>query len=256
MKIFTYVRTLWHEFWNRQPDRLLIENPTQKPEANSFVAPWPEMNERMSGWSTPKCYFGHMVKSNKKLWVYNVSRVSHKVDHPMLGDVTIPANTTRKRYSMWTSFPEYVMETNYNINTDEMYTYSIAGEYFVNDLINPDCVLHCETVVGRTAIGRDLSVRGIFWSYNNPPKPAEVNAAVESMETFYTNLLQKIAISYEACLITEKSVEQEMKECNINAAQAVHNLRNSSIASEVTPEHHAAAEYFKVTTPWHPVVRG
>src|ERR1035437_5213583 len=120
--------------------------PTQKLEANCVVTPRPEMNERMGVWQTPSMSLVSQCKYGKKLWVYNVSRVDHKFGHPMLGKVTIPANTTRKRYSMWTSFPEVVMGTNYNIDTDEMYTYPIAGEYFVNDLITPDNVLGCKTI--------------------------------------------------------------------------------------------------------------
>ena len=164
MKFFRNLRALWQELLREytvgipakvEPSENKIEItafemyvpvPTQKLEANCVVTPRPEMNERMGVWQTPSMSLVSQCKYGKKLWVYNVSRVDHKFGHPMLGKVTIPANTTRKRYSMWTSFPEVVMGTNYNIDTDEMYTYPIAGEYFVNDLINPDNVLGCKTI--------------------------------------------------------------------------------------------------------------
>ena len=223
---------------------------------NAMVTPWPEMNARLGSWQTPSMALGTQCEYGKKLWVYNVSRVDHQFDHPMLGNVTIPANTTRKRYSLWTSFPEYVMGTNYNIDTKEMYTYPIKGEYFVNDLINPDNILGCKTVIGRTTIGRDLSVKGVFWSYSNPPKGFEVAVAIEKMKARYVDLLERIAIIYEASAINAGNVEQEMKRYKIGATEAVQRLRAGNISRELSPEHHAAAEYLKVTTPWHPVLKG
>jgi hypothetical protein len=208
--------------------------PTQKLEVNCVVEPSPEMSKNFtrSYKPTPRFYFSPMVYSEKKLWVYNVSRVDHQFDHPMLGNVTIPANTTRKRYSMWTSFPEYVMGTNYNFDTNEMYTYPIKGDYFVNDLINPDCITPGWS---STSVGRDLSIRGVFWSYSNPPKPAEVNAAVKKMKAHYTDLMEKMAVLYETF---------------------PKDKLGRAVADLISPEHHSAAEYLKVTTPWHPVLRG
>lgn len=290
MKIFTYLRTVWHEFWmymlvgapskeeglaprvdpywtllvanniNRIHDALGTEVvPETEEEARTLYIRWCEVTDvpapasalpkvtaqvntgtetarlmtegfNRSANLVPKMDFGGMLVKfdEKKLWVYNVSRVDHKFDHPMLGNVTIPANTTKKHYSVWTSFPEVVMGTNYNIDENLLYPHAIKGEYFVNDLINPDC--HGSNV--SKSIGRDFSVRGVFWSYNNPPKVSEVNAAVKKLKAHYADLLERMEIVLMAF------------------------WENGRTKPEITPEHHAACEYFKVTTPWHPALKG
>jgi hypothetical protein len=45
-----------------------------------------------------------------------------------------------------------------------------------------------------------------------------------------------------------------MKEDRCSMAEAFRILRKRYVLAELSPEHHAAAEYFKVTTPWHPVL--
>ena len=207
---------------------------------------------------TPRIDFGAMVKSEKKLWVYNASRVDHKFDHPMLGNVTIPANKTRKRYSLWTSFPEVVMGTNYNIDENLLYPHAIEGEYFVNDLINPDSCGRSTFVSGgktypSSSIGRDFSVRGVFWSYNNPPKVSEVNAAVKKLKAHYADLLERMEVVYACATISEGTILRYRKDHpDASLEEALRETRLAKIALEVTPECHAACEYFKVTTPWHP----
>ena len=119
------------------------------------------------------------------------------------------------------------MGTNYNIDTNELIPNMIKGEYFVDDLINPDAQFKNArgSQMLRTSIGRDLSVRGVFWSYNNPPTVKEVNAAVKKMKDFYSDLLERQQVLDK----------EDMRKAYPN----------------ITPEHHAAAEYFKVVTPWH-----
>ena len=157
----------------------------------------------------PTIDFGGMLVKfdKKKLWVYNVSRVDHKVDNPMLGKVTIPANTTKKRYSMWTSFPEVVMGLNWSPYDNELYPCHYSGEDFVKDLINPDYIKGGGLP---TSIGRDLSVKGVFWSYNNPPKAAEVNSAIQKMRSRYADLLDRIVIVWESVQINGEWVDKYM----------------------------------------------
>ncbi len=277
MKIFTYLRTLWHEFWmcwwvgpassgvniqelksvENLPELVVPEylKPQKPLTANISVSTNRELTERMvmACKRVPTLNLGPTVEPIKnKLWVYNVSRVDHKFDHPMLGEVVIPANTTKKRYSLWTSFPSVVMEPYTNLDTNEMYLHRIGGEHFVRDIINPDSV--CGKGV-HTAVGRDLSVKGVFWSYNNPPLVREVNAAIRLMAERYADLLERVAILWESVQLSGEWIKdyKKLKHCSTEAAIVAY--RNAAVG-EITPEHHAAAEYFKVTTPWHPVLRG
>jgi hypothetical protein len=176
--------------------------------------------------------------------VYNVSRIDHEVDHPQLGKVTIPANTTAKRYALWTSFPDVVIGTSSNLDVGELTTVPESGQWLVNDIIKG----------GGNGYNRDLSVKGVFWSYNNPPTIKEVNAAVRPMKARYADLLEKAAIIYENQTFSAERVEVMMKEDRCSMAEAFRILRKRYVLAELSPEHHAAAEYFKVTTPWHPVL--
>jgi hypothetical protein len=197
-------------------------------------------------WYSPKLRLDlrETLKPTKRLWVYNVSRIDHEVDHPQLGKVTIPANTTAKRYALWTSFPDVVIGTSSNLDVGELTTVPESGQWLVNDIIKG----------GGNGYNRDLSVKGVFWSYNNPPTIKEVNAAVRPMKARYADLLEKAAIIYENQTFSAERVEVMMKEDRCSMAEAFRILRKRYVLAELSPEHHAAAEYFKVVTPWHPVL--
>ena len=116
----------------------------------------------------------------------------------------------------------------------------------MDDLINPNC--H-----GGQSIGRDFSVRGVFWSYNNPPKVSEVNAAVKKLKAHYADLLERMEVVYACATISEGTILRYRKDHpDASLEEALRETRLAKIALEVTPECHAACEYFKVTTPWHP----
>lgn len=191
-----------------------------------------------------------------KVWVYNASKLTHEVDHPTLGRVKIPGNTSRKRYAMWTSFPNLVrMPSQVFGDNGEILvsTRVMCGKRFAMDLINPDNLgLDQSFTKSFTSIGRNLGVRGVFWSEHNPPKKAEVDAAIIRLETFYRDLLERAAIAYEATQFSAKRVEELMKKEKISLAEGFRKLKVE--AMQLSPEHHAAAEWFKVTTPWHPVL--
>jgi hypothetical protein len=108
-----------------------------------------------------------------------------------------------------------------------------------------------------SSVGRDFSVRGVFWSYNNPPKVSEVNAAVKKLKAHYADLLERMEIIYACAQINEETILRYRKQ-NPDASleEALRETRVAKVALEVTPECHAACEYFKVTTPWHPVLKG
>jgi hypothetical protein len=253
MKIFTYLRTLWHEFWiwyhfgpsdsaeNATPAR---KKPKLQPSAVvQTSSKLTELFGNSNHWPfEPEFPTVPLPKPTKKLWVYNASRVAHVVDNPKMGSVTIPANDTSKRYVMWTSFPDIMVDVRGDI--DHSYITTMRGEEFVNDLIKG----------GTNGYGRDLSVKGVFWSYNNPPLVREVNAAVKPMANHYKSLMEKAAIIWANAIIDEARVLDMMrlKECSMETAIRV--IRSQKMDVEITPEMHAAAEFFKTTTPWHTVL--
>ena len=199
------------------------------------------------------------VPSRGKVWVYNVSKVTHALNQRPLGKISIPGNTTRKRYSLWTSFPSIMKlpSQKFGDNGEIVATAQLMdGRRFAMDLINPDNLGLDQTSIIKNcmSIGRNLGVRGVFWSEHNPPKKAEVDAATSRLETFYKDLLERAEIMYQTAQFRPEHVKQMMEEKKVSLEYAVRILRIS--AMELTPEHHAAAEWFKVMTPWHPVLGG
>lgn len=263
MKFYTYACTLWHEFWmymlvgpskvsyHKIPDQKVPTylQPPVKPklEANAIISK-PEWCHKME----EACYYPKLAldfretpKPTKRLWVYNVSRIDHEIDHPQLGKVRIPANTTTKRYALWTSFPDTVIGTTSNLDVGELTTVSESGQWLVNDIIKG----------GGNGLNRYLSVKGVFWSYNNPPTIKEVNAAVKPMKARYADLLEKAAILYETSTISSERITEVMRFDSCSMSEAIKKIRNQNAIKDISPEMHAAAEYFKVITPWHPTLR-
>lgn len=195
-------------------------------------------------------------KTTYRIWVYNASRMEHVVDHPVLGKVSIPANTTKKSYALYTSFPNVMKLPNQNLDENTLTTSFMRGEDFVKDLINPDHIYGKPVFKWntRTAIGRDLAVKGVFYSMHNPPLRTEVLAAVTLMKKRYSDLLEQAAIMYASVVITEKEVRKFMAENMCSLEDALISSRRHKASLMLSPEHHAAANYFKVTTPWHPVL--
>lgn len=232
-------------------------------KANSTVI----NNHELSEMFTRSCQVEHIIDLESyntdfpvtgKVWVYNVSKVSQKVDHPSLGAVEIPGNTSRKRYVMWTSFPNVVKmpAQAWGPNGEILASYRLMdGKRFAMDLINPDNLgLDQNSKPPSTSIGRHLGVRGVFWSVNNPPKKAEVDAAILRLETFYQDLMQRAHIIYRDTRISAESITKSMEKNKCSMEVAINGLKGEATRFEITPEHHAAAEWFRMTTDWHPVL--
>jgi len=136
---------------------------------------------------------------------------------------------------MVTSLPNIVQLPLHNDDSLEITAVTMRGERLAMDLINPDNLgldQNKGTDTTRpTGIGRNLGEQGVFWSLNNPPKKEEVDAAVKRMETRYKNLLEK------AEALEKSQIFKGMSEF-------------------ITPELHAAADYFKVVTTWHSQFKG
>ena len=245
-----------------------VPQETIKPHVvNAVVTNNPRLTASMNDANQPKPVydFQALAPATKKIWIYNASRMDHTVDHPMLGTVTIPGNTTPKRYSLWTSLPNVICNTNCSIDSNEISLSPSHGEYFVNDLLYPDTMgrdYDIKKVCSPTSIGRDLNVKGVFWSYNNPPLRHEVTAAVKRMAARYSMLLEqlgtKIVTGLESYEVKYRKFYRyfrvDMKYSVKDAKEQARWKVNADYA--ITPEHHYAAEYFKVTTVWHPVLHG
>src|ERR1039458_5332390 len=282
-KLFTYARTLWHAFWmweffpmggyttgkGKYHHRIPNSEPPNPPlQVNATVKTNWDLSTTMSknmGQHTDIDFASlwPAYKPQYKIWVYNVSRLDISIDNPVLGQITIPGNSTRKRYIMWTSFPDLMKLPSQKFDDNgilEISAVMCRGEYFVRDLIHPDgnLFVHDKSVSPlpfkkTTAISRDLGQKGVFWSVNNPPKKSEVDAAIAVMQAYYSDLLEKAHFLFEATRVTSKRVTELMIADGCTMEKALSQLQTSKTIFDTTPEMHAAAAYFKVTTPWHPV---
>jgi hypothetical protein len=191
-----------------------------------------------------------------RVWLYNVSRLTHEIDNPILGHLKVLGNMSKKRYSMYTSLPQPLMVPQTNLESNETTLIPSDARKIAMDIINPDNLSLDQAKEikdnAHSAVGRNLGIRGLFWSLNNPPKKAEVDAAVDRMEAFYKDLLEQAAILYEATRITGRMVIAYMADNkSVTLEEALNKVRAE--AFQATPEMHAAAEWFRITAPWHPV---
>lgn len=237
MKIFTYARTLWYEFWMW----LWVGSASKEPVLPiATVIPSPElrsaMNKKVADVHSKIDFESiHFPEETTRVWIYNVSRLTHEMDHPLLHHVSIRGNHTRKRYCMYTSLPSIVMAPQQefgDVGEISVTAVPMDGRRLAMDLICPDnLTLDIDAEVkGTMSIGRDLRKKGVFWSEHNPPKPAEVKKAIKKMEDYYTDLLER------ARLVELSDNRREL-------------------SNYITPEHHEAAEYFQISTSWHPIIR-
>jgi hypothetical protein len=196
------------------------------------------------------------TKIDHRVWLYNVSRLAHEVSHPILGKLSIPGNSSKKRYVMYTSIPFPLSVPRVDLDTKELYLVPTDARRVVMDVINPDNLgldQSLDTSKYGTSLGsNDLGKRGVFWSVHNPPKKAEVDAAIARMEKYYKDLLERAEILYEGIVLNAKRVRDYMVKYDSSLEVATIKCRVAEF--QATPEMHAAAEWFKVTTPWHPVL--
>lgn len=107
-----------------------------------------------------------------------------------------------------------------------------SGERFATDLLNPanlgvDIWAGADDSVSWVdSGGADLTRRGVFWTRNAVPAPFELDRARSRMERHYKNLI----------------------------AQADELMQNGERRA-LNPEHHLAAEYFKLKTAWHSIAQ-
>ena len=167
------------------------------------------------------------------LFIYNIERRAHQIGRPpQHGMIPIAACPRDKPWWKARSVPNIVQEPDVNDN-GEIRSRGLAGERFATDLLNP-----CNTGVDIWAeITRedltwidsgteDLTVRGVFWTRNDPPADWELAKCRERMEKFYRGKIE----------------------------QARRYARTADTRLMINNDHHYAADYFRIREEWHSVV--
>lgn len=174
------------------------------------------------------------------VYLYNVSEQSFDVFRPPLfANVHIPGRKAKETYSIAARLPQPLLTPQGSVDSDELSTNLMDTRRVVMDMINPDNLsLDQDAVINNpTNVGNDLGKKGVFWSLNGPgaskidpsrfeePTADEIKRAVSRMERHYNFLLEK--------------------------ARAVETSNPKELIEMLTPEHHAAADYYGVETSWH-----
>lgn len=222
-------------------------------EANySFVGPRKDLSEKQASVFNPSVSFSpynYLLTKQPDYFVYlyNVSEQSFKVSRPpVFRELTIPGikgvglndierekflaeGGNTERYILATRIPSPVVTPKSTPDSDQFDYDAMDGRRFVMDIINPDnlgvdqdAFIDPKNITGQ---GNNLGSKGLFFSMNNPPLKAEVDAAYARMERYY------------------KSKLDEARTVEVSAP--------ATLSAVLGPEHHAAADYFGEETSWH-----
>lgn len=183
------------------------------------------------------------------IYLYNVSDMTHVVSRPPLfADAKLPGRQGRELFHYIGKFPQPLNLPKGNVDSNEVDFFIQDTRRFVTDMLNPDnLTINQDAVIEKSTSGgtNDLGAKGIFWSFNGPseewenptrrnpdgtthsetPTAEEVKAATQRMEKRYRFIL--------------------------NEAKTVEVSNPKEMPDKVTPELHAAAEYFGETYSWH-----
>lgn len=135
------------------------------------------------------------------------------------------------RYSYVTSFPQPVLISKFNDESNQIGYVETDAIRFVVDQIHPDNPTRSLDVqIPNTVIqssGNNYAIRGVFFSLTNPPMKVDVDAARVRMERYYNQLLEK--------------------------AGALEHTNKDQLASELqsNPDYGYAAQYFGRTFTWN-----
>ena len=195
-----------------------------------------------------------------RVYLYNISPLTHEKEHPILKNVVLPECELGEKYQLAFSIPDLMVLTMVSVDGLPVYgkietqAFTQDGKRVAMDIVNPENLgLDQKLVVmSSTSDGTDLGKRGVFWSLNNPPRASEIKAARLRMEKHYKEILEKISV----LLMTSVRPFADRLEFYKNKGNTPEAARFKTEADfTITPEHHAAADYFRLKTVWHPVLK-
>jgi len=187
----------------------------------------------------------YLYSRKPDFWVYvfNISETAFNVFRPPLfanfhiiglGSVDAEGNRVKykesedgTKYVLSAKLPSPLLTPQGSVDSYEVSTSLLDTRRVVQDICNPDNFsLDQNAVISNpTNIGNDLNKKGVFWSLNEVPTQKEITDARLRMERHFNSVLEKMKA-------LEASDTKAMQEA-------------------ISPETHAAAEYFNVETTWH-----
>ncbi|MGH9436934.1 MAG: hypothetical protein ACRD22_03340 [Terriglobia bacterium] len=159
------------------------------------------------------------------IYLYNVAALSHQIARPpLMPVVNIPACPVDKPYLLFGTLPNVINQKTVDAYTGSLHNVGYRGEMVANDIINPSNIGMAQFVEVRdwSSIGTDLTVQGCFWSRHNPPLDTELQTARTRLEKRFQALIEE-----------------------------ANSLVSVGRQNDLSGDHHAAANYFRLQTSWH-----
>lgn len=167
------------------------------------------------------------------LYIYNIARRHFEIRRPpQWSYMKLAACPASESYIKVATVSNIIQEKWPDPDSGEIRYRGLMGERFCMDLINPVNIgvdmwaeITNEELTWIDGGSDDLSVRGLFWTRNDPPEDWELAKSKERLENFYRRKLE----------------------------QARRYAQSDKTKDQIGDEHHLAAEYFKVREGWHMV---
>jgi len=162
------------------------------------------------------------------VYLYNISENDYVVSRPPIAkEVRIPGRKAGQEYALVGRLPQPMWVPEGSVDSSQLKIGAEDARRFAMDIINPDNLgLDQDALIQNPmSQGANLGAKGVFWSLNNPPTEVELKAAKKRMEAYYENILLKA----EAHAVSSPA----------------------TLSQYLTPEHHAAADYFGNEYTWH-----
>jgi hypothetical protein len=191
----------------------------------------------------------------ERVYIYNISPMEHEKDHPTFKTVKIPACPVGVPYKLAFSIPSMLVRTDMNVcQNDEITFQGTNGVRVAMDIVNPDNLTlnqWWEPSPYAYSIGNDLGVKGVFWSLRNPPFEEDLENSKKKYRKHCRSLLEQAGTKiYSAKAPFLERVQFFIKKGLTETAA----LQEAQREVQITPEHHAAAEYLRAKSVWHPVL--
>jgi hypothetical protein len=165
------------------------------------------------------------------IYVYNtVDREYHVARPPFFPDIRIDRCPKNEKYALVMKIPNIMNVRDRNVDTGEPIINPQYGERFAMDVINPQNIgidMWAQPSDSQKWVdggSDDLSLRGVFWTKNNPPTDEELRKCKTRLEAFY-----RARIERANRIASDPRIPRE----------------------EITPEDHAACDYFQISPGWH-----
>jgi hypothetical protein len=185
-----------------------------------------------------------------RVYIYNISPFIHQKEHSIFKNIVIPKCPIGKPYVLAFSIPEKMVSTKVDVCMDQTYFSGFDGKRVAMDIINPNNFgldQNLDNMRYNNDGSDNLSKRGVFWSLSYPPKKEELAAAKKRLKEYYKNVLEKaeaLAVLFPYMFQFYRDKGYNVNDANIMALKYL----------QIEPEHHAAADYMRVKTSWHPVL--